>query len=196
MIKVNLIPEEERKKVRRPRFKKPTLQIPGIDLILSIIFLLGMGGALWVINRSATNRLNELTNNIQETRKELQELQKERKIVEDIERRQNELKKWVSLVQNLNQGRSLYARLMNELNLLRPDYMWFESFEENGGHFRLNGKTFSNLIISNFMVKLDNSQYFTNIKLEEVNEKTQDEQSLLEFTLTGDINEDFGGGGA
>ncbi len=193
MIRINLIPEEERKKVKRARIKKPVIRIPGIDLIISILVLLGLGAALFFFNRAAEKSLSTLENNIKTSQEELRKLQKERQIVENIEKRQQELKRWISLVQDLNKGRSLQVHVMGEINKLKPDYMWFTSYEETSGNFKLNGSTFSNLIISNFMVRLKESPYFTDIRLEEVNEKTEKEHSILVFTLTGKVLTNTGG---
>jgi Tfp pilus assembly protein PilN len=109
-------------------------------------------------------------------------------MVEDIERQQKELKEWVGLVQNLNRGRALYFHIMDELNKLKPDYMWLTLFEENGQDFKLNGKAFSNYMISNFMDRLNGSSYFSNVKLDEIKETQEKEYFVIGFQLSGKIN--------
>lgn len=193
MIKVNLIPEEERRKIRRTRFKKPTLKVPGLDLILAIIFLVGAGIAVFVLNNNAKNQLATLENNIESARKELKRLEKEKRIVENTQKRQKELSQWVDLVKTLNKDRSLTFHLLDQLNRLRPDYMWFVSFSENGGHAEIRGKTFSNLIISNFMIRLRNSAYYSNVKLEEIEKNIEKEQEVLSFVITSDVIRGQGG---
>jgi Tfp pilus assembly protein PilN len=193
MIEVNLIPEEERKKVRRVRVARPKIGIPGLDMFLSILLLLIAAGALFFMNRGATQEIKSLDDKITAARKELRELEKEKKLVEDIQQRQNELTKWVSLVQDLNKDRSLAIHIMDELNRLKPDYMWFVSFEENSGNFKIEGKTFSNLIISNFMVHLRESPYFTNIQLQEITERKERDQEVMGFTVIGKLITSSGG---
>jgi len=193
MIEVNLIPEEERKKVRRVRGARPKIEIPGLDMFLSIALLLIAAGALFFMNRDASQEIRSLEDKITAARKELRELEKEKKLVEDIQQRQNELTKWVSLVQDLNKDRALAIHIMDELNRLKPDYMWFVSFEENGGNFKIEGKTFSNLIISNFMVRLRESPYFTNIQLQEITERTERDQEVMGFIVIGKLITSSGG---
>ncbi len=191
MIKVNLVPEEQRKKVKEVKFRKPTLRIPKLDMIFSILLLfLSIGLVAW-LNFSKDRELRRLNNNIAEAQQQLKELEKERKMVEDIERQQKELKEWVVLVQNLNEGRALYFHVMDELNKLKPDYMWLVLFEENGRNFKLNGKTFSNYMISNFMDRLNSSSYFNNVKLDEIRESEEKEHSVIGFQLSGSIT--YGG---
>lgn len=193
MIEVNLIPEEERKKVRRVRVARPRIGIPGLDMFLSITLLLISAGALFFMNRGTTIQINSLDDKITDARKELRELEREKKLVEDIQQRQNELNKWVSLVQDLNKDRALAIHIMDELNRLKPDYMWFVSFEENAGNFKIEGKTFSNLIISNFMVRLRESPYFTNIQLQEVIERRERDQDVMGFIIIGKLLTSTGG---
>jgi len=187
MIKVNLIPEEQRKKVREVKLKKPSLRIPKLDMILAILALLiSIGSVAW-LNFSKDRELRNLNNEIAKTQQQLKELEKERKMVEDIEKQQAELKEWVSLVQSLNEGRALYFHILDELNKLKPEYMWLVLFEESGKHFKLNGKTFSNYMISNFMDELNGSSYFSDVKLDEIKETEEKEHSVIGFQLSGGI---------
>ncbi|MCK4225440.1 PilN domain-containing protein [candidate division WOR-3 bacterium] len=193
MIEINLIPEEERKKIKKVRFKRPTIAIPGLDMILSILLLLAAVGTLFFMNKGTTTKIIDFEDKIESSRKELKQLEKEKQIVENLQNRQKELSRWVSLVQDLNKGRSLTTHVMEEINRLKPDYMWLVSFEENEGNFKIEGKTFSNLIISSFMVHLRESQYFSDIRLQEVSEKKEKDQRVMGFTVSGRIVSGSGG---
>lgn len=188
MIKVNLVPEEHRKKGREVKFKKPALRIPKLDMVFSVIFLLAVivGVFLWNLQKDIS--LRKLNDDIAKAEQQLRELEKEKKMVEDLENRQRELKEWITLVQNLNKGRSLYFHVMDELNKLKPEYMWITLFEENNQKFKLDGKTFSNYMISNFMDRLSSSSYFGDIKLDEIKETKEKDYSVVGFQLSGSIN--------
>jgi len=189
MIKVNLVPEEQRKKVREVKFKRPALRIPKLDMILAILALLVSIGLVAWLNFSKEKQLRDLNDDIAKAQQQLKELEKERKMVEDIERQQAELKEWVALVQNLNEGRALYFHILDELNKLKPEYMWLVLFEESNKRFKLNGKTFSNYMISNFMDKLNGSSYFSDVKLDEIKETEEREHSVIGFQLSGGITQ-------
>ncbi len=189
MIKVNLIPEEQRKKVREVKFKRPTLRIPKLDMIFSVLLLFFSIGLVAWLNLSKDRELQKLDKEVAEAQQQLKELEKERKMVEDIERQQAELKEWVSLVQSLNEGRALYFHVLDELNKLKPEYMWLILFEESNKNFKLNGKTFSNYMISNFMDKLNSSSYFNGVKLDEIKETEEREHSVIGFQLSGGITQ-------
>jgi len=187
MIKVNLVPEEQRKKVREVKFKMPALRIPKLDMIISVLVFGGVIAICFIIYLAQQKTLRDLNNNIVAAQQELRELEKERKMVEDLENRQRELKEWISLVQDLNKGRALHFHVMDELNKLRPDYMWIVLFEENNRHFKLKGMTFSNYMISNFMDKLNASSYFGDVKLDEIKATAEKEHSVIGFQLSGSI---------
>ncbi len=187
MIKVNLVPEEQRKKVREVKFKMPALRIPKLDMIISVLVFGGVIAICFIIYLAQQKTLRDLNNNIVAAQQELRELEKERKMVEDLENRQRELKEWISLVQDLNKGRALHFHVMDELNKLRPDYMWIVLFEENNRHFKLKGMTFSNYMISNFMDKLNASSYFGDVKLDEIKATAEKEHSVIGFQLSGNV---------
>lgn len=193
MIKVNLVPEEQRKKVREKKFQKPTLRIPKLDMIVAVLILGGVIAICVITYLAQQKTLRDLSKNIATAQQELAALEKERKMVEDLENRQRELKEWVTLVQNLNKGRSLHFHIMDELNKLKPDYMWLISFNETNLHFELNGKTFSNYMISNFMDKLNASSYFNDVRLDEIRETEEKEHSVIGFQLSGSITTQGGG---
>jgi Tfp pilus assembly protein PilN len=187
MIKVNLIPEEQRKKVREVKFKRPSLKIPKVDMVFSVIFLLAVVAAVFIFNLKLDITLKGYNTRIAEAQQRLKELEKEKKMVEDLENRQRELKEWIALVQSLNKGRALHFHVMDEINKLKPEYMWITLFEENNQRFKLDGKTFSNYMISNFMDRLSTSSYFSGIKLDEIKETEEKDYSVVGFQLSGNI---------
>jgi hypothetical protein len=67
--------------------------------------------------------------------------------------------------------------------------MWFVEFNETNLGFDLNGKTFSNYMISNFMDKLNASSYFDNVSLKEIRETEEKEHSVIGFQLSGKITQ-------
>ncbi len=192
MIRVNLIPEDQRKKVREVKLKRPTLKIPKFDMILAFIILGAVVAGCFIVYLGQQKVLRDLDKNIASAQQELRELEKERKMVEDLEKRQRELKEWIALVQDLNKGRSLHFHVMDQINKVRPEYMWIVLFEENNQRFKLNGRTFSNYMISNFMDELNSSPYFSDVKLDEIKATQEKEHSVIGFQLSGNIT--LGGG--
>ena len=184
MIRINLIPKEERKKVRVKRARGPKrVGVMGLDLIVSfVIFILAIA-VLFFINSSYTRRIEKLNGNIVTARKELKKLQKEVAVVKNIERKQAELNILVNIVKGLNRNRSLMVHMMDEMNRRLPDYVWLSKITDKGNSVSLKGYTFSNLIVSDLMVRLEKSVYFSNVKLIELKNSLVEGHSVMEFSI-------------
>jgi len=136
MIRINLIPKEERKKVRVKRARGPKrVGVMGLDLIISfVIFILAIGVLFFI-------------------------------------------------VKGLNSNRSLMVHMMDEINRRLPDYVWLSKVTDKGNSVSLKGYTFSNLIVSDLMIRLEKSVYFSNVKLNELKNSLVEGHSVMEFSI-------------
>ncbi|MCD6399738.1 PilN domain-containing protein [candidate division WOR-3 bacterium] len=184
MIRINLIPKEERKKVRVKRARGPKrVGVMGLDLIISfVIFILAIG-VLFFMNSSYTKNIEKLNRDIVTARKELKKLQKEVAVVKNIERKKAELNVLVNIVKGLNSNRSLMVHMMDEINRRLPDYVWLRKVTDKGNSVSLKGYTFSNLIVSDLMIRLEKSVYFSNVKLNELKNSLVEGHSVMEFSI-------------
>ncbi len=184
MIRINLIPKEERKKVRVKRARGPKrVGVMGLDLIISfVIFILAIG-VLFFMNSSYTKNIEKLNREIVTARKELKKLQKEVAVVKNIERKKAELNVLVNIVKGLNSNRSLMVHMMDEINRRLPDYVWLSKVTDKGNSVSLKGYTFSNLIVSDLMIRLEKSVYFSNVKLNELKNSLVEGHSVMEFSI-------------
>lgn len=184
MIRINLIPKEERKKVRVKRARGPKrVGVMGLDLIISfVIFILAIG-VLFFMNSSYTKNIEKLNRDIVTARKELKKLQKEVAVVKNIERKKAELNVLVNIVKGLNSNRSLMVHMMDEINRRLPDYVWLSKVTDKGNSVSLKGYTFSNLIVSDLMIRLEKSVYFSNVKLNELKNSLVEGHSVMEFSI-------------
>ena len=184
MIRINLIPKEERKKVRVKRASGPKrVGVMGLDLIISfVIFILAIG-VLFFMNSSYTKNIEKLNREIVTARKELKKLQKEVAVVKNIERKKAELNVLVNIVKGLNSNRSLMVHMMDEINRRLPDYVWLSKVTDKGNSVSLKGYTFSNLIVSDLMIRLEKSVYFSNVKLNELKNSLVEGHSVMEFSI-------------
>ena len=66
----------------------------------------------------------------------------------------------------MDRDRYFRVHLMDELNRSMPEHMWLTRFEDLGGdRYAVEGVTFSNFQVSDFMQNLNRSPYFTGIDL-------------------------------
>ena len=130
---------------------------------------------------------------IVDAEQELQRLKPEVELVNSLENKQKDLNVLIDLVKNLNMNRSLMVHIMDEVNKNIPDYMWLTEMSISGNSIRISGITFSNLIVTQFMQDLENSDYISNITLIETKYKNIEEHNLFEFSLTGNVHPKGGG---
>ena len=66
----------------------------------------------------------------------------------------------------LDSDRYFRVHLMDELNRSLPEHMWLTRFEDVGGDtYAVEGVTFSNFLVSDFLQNITRSPYFSGINL-------------------------------
>ncbi len=194
MIRINLIPKEERKKVRKKRrMGVPKIGIPGIDLIGSFVLLLIAVGVLFFMHRGYTARIKKVKENIAVAKEELKKLESEVKVVKSFEKKQKELNVLIDLVKELNKNRSLMIHLLDELNYRKPDYIWYTSLNLTTTSMNLEGITFSNQLVPQLMDNLEKSAYISNVQLVEVQDGDFEGHTVKTFSITANVHPPSGG---
>lgn len=194
MIKVNLIPREERKKVRvKKGVGLPKMTLKGWDLFASLALLSISLFLVFFLNFNYIRKIKKTKNDIQVAKQELVKLQPEVELVVSLEKKQKELNILIDLVKNLNMNRSLMIHIVDEINKNLPDYMWLTDLNIASGIINISGVTFSNLIVTQFMQNLENSNYISNITLIETKYVNVEDHNLMQFSLRGTVHPAGGG---
>jgi type IV pilus assembly protein PilN len=193
MIRINLLPEEERgRKARRgtpglkmPAFKLPIL--PRIPMVPQTIWMIGVIVVLAVVlllvyaipKRQIANRNNEIAR----MEAKLAKLKKEADLVKNLETKEKEMKERLEIITRLNRNRFLRAKMLDDLCSRVPEYLWLTSLEEVSSKVKITGLTFSNLTVARLIEELEESSYFTNPELISLKKKTVVGQDVMEFIL-------------
>lgn len=194
MIKVNLIPKEERKKVRAKRaIGLPKITLKGWDLFASLGLLIISIFLVFFFNFNYTRNIKKTKGDIQTTREELEKLKPEVELVNSLESKQKELNVLIELVKNLNMNRSLIIHVVDEINKGLPDYMWLTDMNIFSGNIDISGITFSNIIVTQFMQNLENSDYISNVTLIETKYVNIEDHNLMQFSIRGNVHPAGGG---
>jgi type IV pilus assembly protein PilN len=184
MVKINLLPLEERvdrNKVALERVKDNVHYL----LAVTVVLVLALFGSIQELSiRSALGEVRELE---AESNAILPQLAK----VQKIEAEKTELGRRLDVIKSLDRGRLLRVRMLDALNKRVPEYMWLTAFEENGpSAFSIEGVTFSNLVVAEFMNRLEASVLFSNIDLDVAQRGTIEDQHVVQFVLTGSVQDD------
>ncbi len=188
MMRINLLPEEERgRRIRKgpPGLKLPSLKIPIVPQMIWMVVVVGavviVFLGFYISRRMAIGNFNKETTRMEN---KLAKLKREADLVRNLEAREKEMKNKLDIIKKLNLGRFLRVKMLDNLCSIVPDYMWITSFEEVSSTVKITGMTFSNLTVAKLIQDLAESEYFVNPELVSLRKKTIAGQDVMEFSLT------------
>jgi Tfp pilus assembly protein PilN len=91
----------------------------------------------------------------------------------------------LGVISRLEAGRTQGVRLMDELARCVPDHLWLTAAQEDTpSSIALEGVTFSNLVVSDFMSNLERSPMFAGVQLEVAERGDVAEHNSVKFRIT------------
>src|SRR5436309_12521086 len=161
MIRIYLLPKDDRaQRPVRVSFKAGDLVIPAV-MIVATALVVG-GTALSQHSRAAS-----LMRSIADVDAQSRALAPQIERVNRLAQEKAELDLRLGVISRLEDGRTSSVRMMDELAKCVPDHMWLTIvLQDNGTTLNIEGQTFSNLVVSDFMARLERSSMFANVNLE------------------------------
>jgi type IV pilus assembly protein PilN len=188
MIRVNLLPREE--KAKRKSASAPVDFKIG-DMVLPAIVL---GAAALVITGSTMSQRSRqagLEKSIQQVESESRALAPQIARVNQLAQERAELDLRMGIISKLEKGRTQSVRLMDELARCVPDHLWLTGVSQDAGnHLQLEGVTYSNLVVSDFMSRIERSPMFTNVELAVAERGQVTDKSVVKFSVSCTVNPD------
>ena len=188
MIRVNLLPREE--KAKRKSASAPVDLKVG-DMVLPAIVV---GAAALVIAGSAMSQRTRqagLEKSIQQVDSESRALAPQIARVNQLAQERAELDLRMGIISKLEKGRTQSVRLMDELARCVPDHLWLTGVSQDAGnHLQLEGVTYSNLVVSDFMSRIERSPMFSNVELAVAERGQVTDKSVVKFQVSCTVNPD------
>jgi len=182
-IGVNLLPPDERtvEPLRGMEVLKATFPIYAVGITLAIIL---------AIFFSMEHREFQLKEDVETMEITGQILKKRVAMVKDVMKKEKGIKMKLGIIEELSKDKYLRVGLLDELNKLITPNTWFTYLKEEktdslGLHLVLRGVTTSNLSVSSFMKRMQESQYFRNVNLSYTQMKEINEIETTEFEIKG-----------
>ena len=161
MIKINLLPVREERRRVGARMEQ--------TLFIFVLILVSIGVFYW---HSATNRkIRSLRLQITQAQQEIQRLNK---IVQEVEKFKSDkkiLEEKIAVIDQLKTFRQVQVHYMDELNKSLPSQVWLEFYQQRGDNLVLRGKSLSSDNVADFMRRLDASDYFDDIQLDQTSQR-------------------------
>lgn len=186
MVRINLLPTEERIDRNRASFDRIKENIHYLVVLTAVLGCAVFGSIQEMAVRSVKAEIVDLEAESNAIMPQLAKVQK-------LEAEKAELTRRLNLIKSLDRGRLLRVRMLDSLNRRVPEYMWISNLvESGGGSLALKGVTFSNLVVAEFMNRLEASVLFSNVDLEVAQRGTIDETNVIQFTLHCSVHDDAG----
>lgn len=186
MIRVNLLPREEKSQRKSASFdlKLGDMVLPGAVMGLAALVIAGTV----MSQRTAVASLNS---SIEQVDNESRALAPQIARVNQLAQERAELDLRMGIINRLEQGRTQSVRLMDELAKCVPDHLWLSGATQDAGtSLSLEGVTYSNLVVSDFMARLERSDMFSNVELSVAEKGNVTDKSVVKFRLTCTVSPD------
>ncbi len=159
MIRINLLPRDEMPAASR-------INLPNVGnfapLVLVLVAVVGIG-AVYFHQSNQIKALNEI---IVEEEAETRRLAPEIAKIKRLNQQRKDLNDRLDVITRLDSDRYFRVHLMDELNRAMPDHIWLTRVEDVGGdRYAVEGVTFSNFLVSDFLQNVTNSPYFSGVDL-------------------------------
>jgi Tfp pilus assembly protein PilN len=177
MIKINLLP------FKRKRASTLSKDIRDLVLALIVVFI-GFG----VYEYKLYNEIDEQKSNIIGIKKEIQSLQPIAQEYKAIQEAKNEIKRRMQTLNQLKSGRALAARSLYDVSSIIKEGVWLKTFKKTENKFEIEGRSFVNESISDFIESLAKMPYITNVELKNVQDVNEEGLTIKKFIITGNMS--------
>lgn len=185
-IRINLL-EDVGQETASPR--RTELVLAGSAIAVTV-------GLIWYLYSAQTTQAGALTTDLARLKSELEIMRKQNEAIVKLIKDKADLEKKIQVVQRLTspQRRAASVRILDDLSLSTPAFLWLTEFSEKSGSATINGKAIDNQTVASFAHNLAQSPYFEKIEIretvqEEANRKqTGAPSSLTRFLIESGVN--------
>lgn len=185
MIRINLLPREEKAQ------RKAAVSFKVNDMVVPLVVIAASGLIVAGTAMSQKTRADQLSKNIAQVEAESRALAPQIERVNRLAQERAELDLRLGIINKLEKGRTASVRLMDELARCVPDHLWLNAAtQESPTSLNLEGVTFSNLVVSDFMSRLERSPMFANVNLEVAERGTVLDRDVVKFRVSCQVTPD------
>jgi type IV pilus assembly protein PilN len=184
MIRINLLKPEKKEIRKEPFGLAPEIKEKRRTPIASLLILLAIGAVatLYFLQDKAIKTERDLLSIAQEEKKQFQYVLV---ALEKLKEQKSILARKINLINHLKARQEIAVRTMDELSKNIPGWVWLTETSYEAQEITIKGRALSNNLIADYVYNLENSPHLSNVKIESINQRTQQSSSpYLEFSLT------------
>ncbi len=175
MIRINLLPVKQAKK----------RGVGQQQLILFAIILIGIGLLLYSVNQSEEATVTQLQDRQKDIKAEMDRLEELIGDINVIQKKKEDLRKKLSVIDLLRKGKTGPVRILDELSTIIPKKVWLVSLAEGTNRLMMKGFATDNKEIAVFMKNLEASPFFSDVTLQTIIQAPDREYAIpvMSFSL-------------
>ena len=166
------------------------------ELFLAGSAIAATAGVIWYLYSAQTMQAGVLTTDLARLKSELETTRKQNEAIVKLVKDKADLEKKIQVVQRLTspQRRAASVRILDDLSINTPEFLWLTEFSEKSGSATINGRAIDNQTVASFAHNLAKSPYFEKIEIREtVQEEAKGGQtgapsSLTRFLIESGVN--------
>ncbi|MDP2306855.1 MAG: PilN domain-containing protein [Pseudomonadota bacterium] len=177
MIRINLLPVRQTRKLEGARIELSLAMVGGLMVVL-------LAGATWgffTYQLAATRDQNSAL------QAEIDRLAADVAKVDEMEKFKAELERKLAVIQDLRDRKAGPVHMLDELTSAAPEKLYLTRVQELSGEVSVTGVSVSNDVISQFLRSLDDSPYFEQVYLQDIEAMSPEKNlsiTLKSFKLT------------
>lgn len=184
MARINLLPWREERRKLRNREAQTLFAATAIAAVLAVLLVVFQYNRV-IDGQLTRNRLLE---------QEIAAVDRKIKEVEDFEKERSRLLSRKQIIEQLQSSRSMMVHLFDDLVRTIPEGVRLNSIKQAGDQLTLEGAAESNARVSEYMRKLEVSEWMGNPDLQIVEAKGADKRSRYVFTMRVNLRKPKGEG--
>lgn len=184
MARINLLPWREERRKLRNREAQTLFAATAIAAVLAVLLVVFQYNRV-IDGQLSRNRLLE---------QEIAAVDRKIKEVEDFEKERSRLLSRKQIIEQLQSSRSMMVHLFDDLVRTIPEGVRLNSIKQAGDQLTLEGAAESNARVSEYMRKLEVSEWMGNPDLQIVEAKGADKRSRYVFTMRVNLRKPKGEG--
>jgi type IV pilus assembly protein PilN len=181
MIRINLLPEED-------RAKKKELHLPEMSTVYLIAAVVIFIAAIAVTSTVQGHKVRSLESRIEEAKEESRKLAPQLAKIKQITKEREEVNRRLNLITSLDRHRYYRVKLLNDISYKLPANCWLTDISElSPNNFTINGITFSNFTVADMMSNLENSPLVSSVDLKIAERGTIKKREVMKFSLSTNV---------
>ena len=177
MIRINLLPSED-------RVKKRQIRLPEMSTIYLVAGVAIFCAAIVFTSILQHHKVRVLENKIEEAKEESKRLAPQLAKIKQITKEREEVNRRLNIITSLDRYRYFRVKLLNDISTKLPVNCWLTDLSEvTPNSYSIDGITFTNYTVADMMTRLESSPLFTKVDLKIAEKGTIKDREVMKFTL-------------